>query len=133
MIEPWMSSADIRAGSRWAAEVGTVLEQSHFGVLSLSRQNLDSSWLHFKAGALSKSLSAGRLVPYLIDLDVRDIQPPLSLFQAVRADQEGTMALVSSIGSLAETGQRTPDQLGRSFQLLWPEMLRHLNKTAWDS
>lgn len=105
-----------------------MLDQTNFGILCLSRQNLDSPWLHFEAGALSKSLLAGRLIPYLIDLEPDEIQPPLALFQAARADQEGTLALVASIGSLAETGQRTPDQLARSFQLLWPELLRHLNE-----
>src|ERR1044071_5524752 len=72
-VEPWLSDKDIAAGDRWSLEVGKELEQSNYGIICLTRDNLDAPWVLFEAGALSKALSAGSVCPYLLDTDFRDI------------------------------------------------------------
>ena len=94
-VEPWMSNQDIAAGSRWAIEVGKELEQSNFGVLCLTRDNLDAPWLLFEAGALSKVVEISAVCPYLLDVDVSEISGPLSQFQAKKNRQSGHTRLAS--------------------------------------
>jgi hypothetical protein len=67
-------------------------------------------------------------VPYLVDVEPEEIRPPVSQFQAVRADQQGTFSLVSSLAAVTDSGRRTSEQLARSFELLWPALLSHLNQ-----
>lgn len=52
--QPYVSSEDIAKGSRWNAEVTKELENSCFGIICLTPENLIAPWLHFEAGALSK-------------------------------------------------------------------------------
>lgn len=125
---PWVSSTDIQAGSRWAREVSSVLEESDFGVICLTETNLLSPWILFEAGALSKSMLAGRVVPYLIDLDPMNLTGPLSQFQAVKADRDGTRFLLDSIATAVPSNQRPQDALGRLFSMVWPELEKSLKE-----
>ena len=53
-IEPWLSSSDIMAGTRWANELAENLDKIDFGILCLTQDNVNSPWILFEAGALSK-------------------------------------------------------------------------------
>jgi hypothetical protein len=66
-VEPWVSSADIQAGSRWTTELPKNLENSNFGILCMTKDNLTAPWLVFEAGALFRSLPLGQVVPFLLD------------------------------------------------------------------
>ena len=55
-IQPWMSEEDIDKGARWNANIAEELEGSNFGIICLTPENLESSWLNFEAGALSKTV-----------------------------------------------------------------------------
>lgn len=49
-LDPFMSSEDIRTGSRSITELSKQLEQTNFGILCTTPTNLDSTWMHFEAG-----------------------------------------------------------------------------------
>ena len=122
-VQPWLSAADIDAGQRWATEVGQQLNDSTFGVLCLTRDNLQSPWILFEAGALAKSVAAGAVVPYLLDLEFSDITGPLAQFQAKKADEHSTLELVTAINNRA--GQPIPsDRLEELFELTWPRLAK---------
>lgn len=67
-VEPWTSFDNIERGARWAPELAQVLEETRFGILCLTPENLLSPWLLFEAGALSKTLDNTFVSPYLLDL-----------------------------------------------------------------
>lgn len=120
-LDPWMSDKDIRAGDRWSAEISQALATMSFGVMCVTSVNRASPWLHFEAGALAKSLEAGRVYPYLIDLAPAELTGPLAQFQSVRADREGTFRLLESIGRLIEPPMDT-GRLQASFNKWWPDL-----------
>src|SRR5437868_9968493 len=62
---PWMSQEDIAAGSRWNVEVGEKLKTTKVGVICLTAENLKAPWMHFEAGALSKTVDDAFVCPYL--------------------------------------------------------------------
>src|ERR1017187_1755284 len=62
-FRPWMSDRDLRKGDRWSETIGNRLAVAHCGVICVTPENVDSPWLEFEAGALSKSLS--RVCPLL--------------------------------------------------------------------
>jgi len=58
--QPFLSSESIRKGQQWRAEIGGELEASSFGIACLARDNLDSAWIHFEAGAIGhRALDCG--------------------------------------------------------------------------
>jgi hypothetical protein len=64
-IDPWMSEKDIFAGDRWSKELAESLQDTKFGIVVLTGSNRESSWIHFEAGALSKSVDEAKIIPYL--------------------------------------------------------------------
>src|SRR6185503_2724247 len=121
-VQFWVSSQDIQAGQRWRDELDRQLESTDFGVLCLVPTNLMSPWLLFEAGALSKSVAAGRVVPYCAGFQAEDVSGPLAGFQGVSADEAGTQRLVASINSLLGLAMRTDTLLTKTFAKWWPEL-----------
>lgn len=130
VVRPWTSSASIDPGSRWSVEVGQALSDMHFGVLCLTPENLPAPWILFEAGALSKTVSQARVVPYLLGFEPRELQGPLAQFQAVQADRNGTWQLLSAINSAAADRAVAPDVLSESFDLWWPKLEPVLNNAV---
>jgi len=120
-VEPWVSDADIEAGERWALEVGKELETSNFGLICINRENIGSQWLLFEAGALSRSMQEGRVIPLLFDIEFKDISGPLAQFQAKKFDQKGMWDVVCAINRLGE-GTIPDNRLRQLFEALWPDL-----------
>ena len=100
-VEAWLSQADIEAGQRWAEQVAKELEASNFGIICVSRENVSSPWVLFEAGALAKSMQGSRVIPLLLDLEVRDITGPLAQFQAKKVERTGLLDVIQSLNQLA--------------------------------
>ncbi|MDZ7826632.1 MAG: TIR domain-containing protein [Gammaproteobacteria bacterium] len=62
---PYFTPDDIEKGSRWSNEIAKELEASDIGVLFITQDNLDSAWIMYEAGALSKKLEKSKVLPYL--------------------------------------------------------------------
>ena len=128
-VRPWISSASIDAGTRWSPEVAQGLQQSQFGILCLTPENLREPWILFEAGALSKIVSEARVVPYLLGLEPRELDGPLAQFQAVRADKAGTSALIQSLNSAASDRAIMVEALDETLEMWWPQLegdIQHL-------
>jgi tetratricopeptide (TPR) repeat protein len=122
--EPWVSNRDLAAGTVWTFELIKQLQATHFGIICVNRNNLNSPWLHFEAGALAKSLDASAVFPYLIGCPASDVSGPLSLFQSVDADREGTFKLVTAVNRTLRDRQEPsqPDgNLQALFDKFWPD------------
>lgn len=85
--QPYLSK-HIGAGELWLNDVTKYLEESNFGILVLTRENVNSNWILFEAGALSKKLGAAKVIPCLIDLDYGDLSFPLAMFQSKKLPSE---------------------------------------------
>lgn len=125
-IKPWMSAADISAGSRWLAEVSGKLDTSSIGIICVTPENLSSPWLHFEAGALSKALDQSRVCPLAFELTPGQISGPLSQFQAVSLNQAGVGRVLTAInGELG--GMALPQtELDEIQAVWWPRLEERL-------
>ncbi len=119
--EYWISSRDLTDGRRWAAELSECLEVSRFGILVVTPENSSSPWLLFEAGALSKNIQEGKVLPYLVGMEKKELTGPLSQFQALVANKEDTRRLVESIRSSLP---KHPDKavIDKRFDMLWTEL-----------
>jgi hypothetical protein len=124
-VEPYVSSEDVEKGARWTAEIGRQLDDTSFGILCVTRQNLDSSWLNFEAGALSKSVDVSRVSPFLLDIRQAELVGPLSQFQATLPRLDDIVRLVKSINAMSE---RPIEQtrLANAAKMWWPRLEKEL-------
>ena len=102
---PWMSEKDIGLGGRWSQEIAIALESSKFGIICVTAENQNSTWVNFECGAISKQLTDAYLVPFLIDMEPSDVVGPLSQFQGIRVDIEGFRKIVTRINDILGAGK----------------------------
>lgn len=124
-VEPFVSSEDVYAGSRWQTEINDQLDQTNFGIVCVTAANQREPWLHFEAGALAKAVDISRVVPLAIDLKPSDVQPPLGQFQAQPLTQGGIAALIKSLNA-ADPKPLSELQLDKALRVWWPELEKAL-------
>jgi hypothetical protein len=123
-LKPFLSTQDIRSGKRWMSEIAGELAETKFGVLCLTAENLGSPWLHFEAGALSKTIDDKTFVsPYLIGgLTAAEVPDPLGQFQSNPANKEGTRKLIQTINSALSDRKLEKEVLNVQFEKYWPDL-----------
>ena len=92
-VDPFLSASDIDKGSKWRQIVSGELGRSNFGIICLTPENLESPWLLFEAGALSK-MEESRTWTYLYGVKYEDVKDPLSQFQHTVVEEKDTLALL---------------------------------------
>jgi hypothetical protein len=131
--EPFVSSEDITKGRRWLIEISKSLEESNFGIICLTPENLNSRWLLFEAGALSKRLDANVCTLLTGGLTPENIDGPLSHLQHTRLEKEDFWKLILSINSSLEDSKLEENTLKRSFEHWWPNLkdqIDHIYETS---
>src|SRR5579862_4475354 len=76
-VEPYFTPSDIDKGAAWQAEISKELKQSRVCIIVLTRDNLDSPWIMFEAGAISTTIEKSRVCPLLLDINPTDVEGPL--------------------------------------------------------
>ncbi len=122
-LNVFMSKNDLESGARWSLELATELDESQFGVICLTPDNLTSPWILFEAGALTKHFS-GRACGLLLNgLKPVDVSGPLSQFQHRLFDKEEFIALLRDINDKMDSplGESQSDLI---FEKWWPDIER---------
>jgi hypothetical protein len=119
--ETWLSKDDIDKGKIWFTEVTERLKEPDVGILCITRANKDAPWILFEAGALSKGLSEARVCPFLVDVNVGDLVPPLSQFNCTLPTPDEVLKLVKTINAADKDHPLAVEQLTKAFNKWWPE------------
>src|SRR5882724_33205 len=131
-IKPWLSSADIDKGARWSTDVASRLEAAKAGIICLTPSNLHSDWILFEAGALSKTLQNTFVCPFLIGLDPSDVKPPLSQFQATKAQRDEVLRLLETLNSALSENALPQTHIEEAFDVWWPKLESQLKALPAD-
>lgn len=125
---PWMSAVDIAAGDTWGFEIGAELERASFGVVCVTSENVEHSWLAYEAGAIAhKVAQRGRVCPMVRGMSLGSIPQPLGRFQAKELDRPGVRDLVNAINDSLD--QQVPTAaLDKTFKAMWPSLKKALDK-----
>lgn len=122
-VEPYVSSEDIDKGARWSSDIAGELEKSSFGILCVTRQNLEAPWIHFEAGALSKSVDKSRVSPLLFGLKRSEVKGgPLLQFQSTLAEADDMRKLLLSLNSACQPPLLEEQRLSTIFEVWWPQL-----------
>lgn len=126
--QPWMSAKDIDKGVLWRTEISRQLNEAAVGIICLTPENLESPWLLFEAGAISKEMAGSLVCTYLFDLEPYDVKDPLAQFQSTKAQEEDTRKLIQSINRLQGVKALPDDILSDVFNAMWPKLEKELSE-----
>jgi hypothetical protein len=124
-VEPWMSKRDLEPGMKWGSRLAEELAGTDFGIICVTADNVDSSWINFEAGCLAK-IDESRVIPFLIDLEKRSLRGPLSHFQAELSNQAGTRRLFEAIRRVIK--KPSEEEFEQRFNRAWSRLEKELAK-----
>jgi hypothetical protein len=122
-VKPFYSP-DIEKGVKWSQEIDNALEGTKFGIVCLTPDNLNSTWIHYETGALSKTKDA-KIWTFLHGINYSQVPQPLGKFQHTLAEKDDVFKLLKSINAgLSEAGgEPLPEPfLEKMFNLLWESL-----------
>jgi hypothetical protein len=126
-VVPFLSSEDLHPGKRWSTDLSRQLEKTDFGVLCLTKENVNAPWINFEAGALSKKVEISQVVPLLLDVKGSELPDgPILIFTYVYLDKEGVKKVVTDLND-AINRPLEKGRLETSFEKWWPELEDRLN------
>src|SRR6185503_15628626 len=120
----WLAPEHLTPGKIWIDGLTAELQTTDRAILCMTRDSLRVGWMHFEAGAAFKGLGDSQVVPYLLDFSPRRLREPLSIFQSVRANREGTLKLLKGLGLTFRQAD---------FDREWPALDRKLTRLRWRS
>ena len=127
-LQPYVSSEDIDKGTRWSMNIAKELEDSSFGILCVTPQNLEAPWIHFEAGALLKAFNNAHVSPILFGLKPSDlINNPLLQFQSTRYEKKDFLKLIISINNAFEYDKLDEPKLQKTFDKWWDGLKEKLD------
>jgi len=126
-LDPYVSSDDIDKGARWSTDIAKELEASSFGIVCVTPENLEAPWLHFEAGALSKTVDRARVCPFLFGVKRSEVQGPLLQFQSAVYEQEDVKKMMFSLNSACGQAALDEGRLGEILEMWWPRLKGRLD------
>lgn len=127
-LEPFMSSEDVRKGSIWFAAIKNNLQLAKFGVVFLTKMNIEEPWVYFESGALSVTKEQGNVSPFLYDIEIADVKGPLAQFQCTFWDREDIKRLLKSINVAGGQPLISGESLETNFETNWEALNGELSK-----
>nr|WP_288836376.1 hypothetical protein [uncultured Flavobacterium sp.] len=129
-IEPWVSSVDIQKGNIWNNELIGIVGSSKFAIICVTKYNLNSKWLNFEAGALSKFENSGLVCPFLFRMENSDLTGPLSQFQSVVSESspEDIFKLLRSIRDIYGLTKPSDTTLNELVVKLYDDLKKDLDR-----
>ncbi len=132
-LEPYVSSEDIDKGARWSTDIAKELENSSFGILCVTKDNIDAPWLTFEAGALSKTMDKSFVSPFLFDIKRSEVDGPILQFQSTIFEKEDIRKLLKTLNKAVKEDQLTEERINKAFEVWYPTLEEGLNKLKNDS
>ena len=127
-LELYVSSEDIDKGARWSTDISSELDQSSYGILCVTKENLEAPWLNFEAGALSKSVDKSRVSPFLFEVRRSEIQGPILQFQSTTFEKEDVRKLVHGLNKAEDSSTLDEARVDQVFDVWWPKLEEALNE-----
>lgn len=102
-VRPWVSSEDIRKGTRWSEELWDRLQKTSYCIVCLTPAAVRSPWVNFEAGAVAKAVGGqAHVSPLLLGLSPRHLDGvPLAMFQCTVFERRDMERLVKAINAVA--------------------------------
>ncbi|MEZ5691959.1 MAG: TIR domain-containing protein [Rickettsiales bacterium] len=125
-IVPYVSSEDIDKGARWSSDIAQELEDSTFGILCVTKENLSAPWLNFEAGALSKTMDKSLVCPFLFNVKRSEVEGPILQFQSTIFEKGDIKKLVQTLNAASAPNGLSEEKLNEAFDVWYPQLEKKL-------
>lgn len=129
-VDPFYSPNDIAKGENWSNRLSDELEQSNFGIVCLTPENIIAPWIHFEAGALSKAANS-RVSTIMLNITPSQIKGPLARLQNTSVNQDDFYKLFKSINDSSDSPLK-PEILKNAFENSWEKLSSELKAIIDD-
>lgn len=127
-LVPYVSSEDIDKGARWSTDIATELADSTFGILCVTKDNINAPWLTFEAGALSKTMDKSFVSPFLFNIKRSEVDGPILQFQSTIFEKEDIKKLLKTLNKACGEEMLSDERLDKAFEVWYPTLETELNK-----
>lgn len=117
-IIEFVSSTDFETGSHWRDSLNEAMSSADCALLCVTRENVNSPWLVYEAGALNENVET--LIPVLFGVSPLRLRGPLRMFQPVPFDFDDMRALTAQLNQLCGEDRLPAQELERRFQARYP-------------
>ena len=128
LVTPYFTPSDIEKGTLWSTDIAKELSDSQIGILCVTRDNIQSDWLLFEAGALSKSLEKSHVCPVLFGITNTDLTGPLKQFQTTDFEKGDIHRLLGVINGRIGESKLPQKTLDTVFEKWWPDLEEKINQ-----
>jgi hypothetical protein len=132
-VDLFLSSEDVEKGTPWFSEIGSKLEQTNFGILCITPDNMNAPWILFEAGALSKSLGRGRVSPLLIGLTNSDLSGPLAQLNTTSLSESEIKKLFTAINRHLDQSGIPEKRFEKAFNFYWPSFKAQIDQALIEA
>ncbi|MCM3667912.1 TIR domain-containing protein [Mesobacillus maritimus] len=132
-VDTYVSSEDIDKGTRWSLDIAKELETCSYGIICVTKENINSPWVNFEAGALSKFVSESFVSPFLLDIKKSEVSGPLLQFQATSNEKDDVKKLLNGINKACGERGLSENRLDNIFDAMWPLLQSKLELTLKQS
>ena len=109
-VRPWVSSEDIRKGTRWSDELWGRLRNTSYSIVCVTPEAVRSPWVNFEAGAVARAVGGhSHVSPLLLGMSAGDLRlggVPLAMFQCTEFTRRDVERLVKAINAAAAAPMR---------------------------
>ncbi len=131
-LVPYVSSEDIDKGARWSTDIAKELEGSTFGILCVTRDNINAPWLTFEAGALSKTMDKAFVTPFLFDIKRSEVDGPILQFQSTIFQKGDIKKLIKTLNKACDKDKLSDEMLDKAFDVWYPTLEEELKKIKME-
>ena len=119
-VRPWVSSEDLRKGTRWSEELWGRLQQTSYCIVCLTPAAIRSPWVNFEAGVVARAVGGrAHVSPLLLGLSPRDLDGvPLAMFQYTEFTRRDVERLINAINAVAAR-PISESQVSQGFRREW--------------
>jgi len=128
-VRPWVSSEDIRKGTRWSDELWGRLRKTSYCIVCLTPGAVRSPWVNFEAGAVARAVGGrAHVSPLLLGLSPGDLDGvPLAIFQCTEFARHDVARLINAINAVA--ARPIPEsQVSLRFGRGWPALREEVGR-----
>jgi hypothetical protein len=121
-LEIFVSTEDISKGSNWFSIISKELENTNFGIVCITAENHKEPWILFESGAIYKKVNESKVCVILFDMKKKDLDGPLSHFNATEFSKGEIYKLLLSINESLNEGKLEESKLIKSFEKWWGDL-----------
>ena len=127
-VEPYFTPSDVEKGARWLSDISNELSEAKIGILCVTRESVNSPWLLFEAGALSKELDDTYVCPVVFELKPTDLAGPMAQFQATEFEKDDFRRLIAVFNDRLGDHKLPEKNINAVFEKFWPDIKQNIDR-----